>query len=72
VDTSAHAGICEYYMINKDIWLDINPKDAGMLCIGCAEDRLGRQLTQKDFTDAPVNFGIFPQSDRFLNRMSRK
>jgi hypothetical protein len=47
--------IDEYYMVQNSIWNHVVPDDSGMLCIGCLETRLGRILTQADFTDAPVN-----------------
>jgi hypothetical protein len=52
IDTIA---IGEYYMLNEEVWLAANPGHEGMLCIGCVEERLERQLTRDDFTDAPVN-----------------
>jgi hypothetical protein len=50
IDTIA---IGEYYMVRDDLW----PLDRldGMLCIGCLERRLGRELAATDFDDAPVN-----------------
>jgi len=43
----------EHYMLYDALWLGINPKDEGVLCIGCAERRLGRQLKPTDFTGWP-------------------
>ena len=51
-DTTA---LGEYYMVRDRIWLRVNPREKGMLCIGCVEERLGRRLAPTDFTDAPVN-----------------
>jgi hypothetical protein len=49
--------IDEYYRLKTPVWLEANPADEGMLCIGCVEERLGRQLIPKDFpqgsSDAP-------------------
>lgn len=45
----------EYYMLHHELWLQINPHNAGHLCIGCVENRLGRRLIRADFTDTPVN-----------------
>ena len=60
----------EYYMVKKKIWKIVNPGVDGMLCIGCLEDRLGRQLTAADFTKAPLNHnGKTVQSDRLINRL---
>lgn len=71
VDCSVNTSdIHEYYMVHDELWLGAGMTfDGGMLCIGCLEDRLGRDLTHKDFTDAPVNHGVFRQSERLLNRL---
>lgn len=70
VDTSSANGIMEYYMVHNHIWLKVNPDSAGMLCIGCLENRLGRTLTGKDFTDARVNWHLqMYHSDRLTNRL---
>jgi hypothetical protein len=52
VDTVA---VGEYYTLFDDVWLAANPDYYGMLCIGCLEKRLGRELTPDDFTDCPLN-----------------
>jgi hypothetical protein len=49
------------YVVRRDLWLAAVPWEAGgmfnFLCIGCLEDRLGRQLTADDFPDdIPMNF----------------
>lgn len=62
--------IDEYYMVTDEIWLTAWPDKRGMLCIGCLEDRLGRQLTSDDFTDAPINQGYFPYSERLAQRLA--
>lgn len=61
----------EYYMVRDDVWLAAaEDKNMGMLCIGCLEDRLGRQLNGLDFIDAPINKGVFPQSNRLQLRLA--
>ena len=45
----------EYYMLWYKVWRSINYKIDGMLCLLCAEKRLGRELTSGDFSRAPVN-----------------
>ena len=45
----------EYYMVHDQVWLEANPRDKGMLCVGCLEQRLGKLLTKDDFTAAPIN-----------------
>ena len=39
-----------------------------VLCIGCFEDRLGRQLTSKDFAGPPQRMYGIPPSYRFRRR----
>lgn len=51
-------------------WHDENA--SGHLCIGCLEDRLGRELTRADFTDARINeIGATLQTERLRNRLAR-
>lgn len=47
----------EYYMVKDEIWeRAVFPYERrGLLCIGCLEERLGRQLRPEDFTNFPVN-----------------
>ena len=62
--------IGEYYMVHHDLWETANPKIKGMLCIGCLERRLGRELDYTDFTWSPLNLGnLFIGSDRLRARM---
>jgi hypothetical protein len=68
----------EYYMVDDELWKTAtiyadNDNYCGtdvMLCIGCLENRIGGKLTADDFTDAPVNNGMFPQSARLLQRLA--
>lgn len=60
----------EYYMLHQKLWLKIHPEDDGMLCIGCAETRLGRQLNSGDFTHYPVNCLINSRSERLIDRLT--
>lgn len=69
VDCGVDTGrISEYYMLLDEVWAAAG-NIRGMLCIGCLEARLGRQLSARDFSDAPLNF-IFPQSARLYDRLS--
>ncbi len=43
--------INEYYMVNDDVWLKAVPGKKGILCIGCLEHRLGRELKPRDFSE---------------------
>lgn len=38
----------DYYMLNHDIWIQINGKKDGMLCMNCVEEKLGRKLEAND------------------------
>lgn len=63
----------EYYMLVDEIWLTVNPAEKGMLCIGCVEEKLGRELHRSDFTDAPINSLTIwgGKSPRLANRLQR-
>jgi len=62
--------INEYYMVRDEIW---NLVGAGgrMLCIGCLEKKLGRQLIRDDFSYAPINSPnrAFDKSERLKDRL---
>lgn len=61
----------EYYMVRADIWAAVTEtKPAEFLCVGCLEERLGRQLTSEDFNDAPANDPVKESmSGRLRDRM---
>ena len=40
-------------MITDGLWKSV--ADDGMLCIGCLEQRLARELRPEDFTRVPLN-----------------
>lgn len=40
----------DYYMLKDDLWLKINGKDEGMLCMDCVEEKLGRKLEASDIS----------------------
>ncbi len=61
----------EYYMLYGRIWRRANPREKGMLCISCVEEKLGRKLTKKDFTKAPVNIASALRTAILKNRLSR-
>lgn len=57
----------EYYHVHDDVWKQSGVgRHAGMLCIGCLEKRIGRQLNYRDFGDVPIN--AYPASDRLSQR----
>ncbi len=54
-----HIGRWERYMVRDSVWKAAGMKgmDAGFLCIGCLERRLGRQLRPRDFKpNVPINY----------------
>jgi hypothetical protein len=53
--TLAIDGSFEFYMVRDSIWQDAGMHPRGILCIGCLERRLDRQLVPKDFPDVPIN-----------------
>lgn len=60
----------EHYFINTVTWLSVVQTTKGMLCVGCIETRLGRQLVAADFPQVSVNSPSYePKSLRLLNRM---
>lgn len=74
-------GLQEYYSVKDEIWFSVvppstkwSPHNNGMLCIGCLEKRLGRELTRSDFIDCPLNDLEFPwtRSERLISRLSKK
>lgn len=62
----------EYYFVHTELWLTVVSSAKGMLCVGCLEKRLGRELTAADFTGAYINRpGYAPgHSMRLLSRLT--
>lgn len=57
-------------MLVDSTWYLIHNSARGMLCVGCIESRLGRQLTASDFNDSYLNTSkSFERSARLLDRM---
>lgn len=67
VDCGIHTvKIGEYYMVHNHLWPGVK-----MLCLGCLETRLGRQLVKEDFKDCDANHKPWlKQSERFLERLN--
>ena len=67
VDCKTSTFNSQYYMVHDYLWEKAGmDKDGGMLCILCLESRLGRLLTEYDFTGAPVNQMFFKKNqERF-------
>lgn len=75
----------EYYMVLDKIWtavglgFDSVRRYDGMLCISDLENRLGRELNRKDFTDCPLNQSVkeggwnaTPQLVERINRNTKR
>jgi hypothetical protein len=67
LDCDVHtSAIGEYYMLRDEVWAETGvAPNGGMLCLKCAEKRLGRQLRPEDFT-----MGGFHNSERFRARVA--
>lgn len=72
LDCSVDTGkLNEHYFIQTPIWMQVVGSNKGMLCIGCLEGRLGRQLTKADFTDCTINSPKHEsKSIRLMQRMA--
>jgi len=63
----------EHYMLIDETWKKIHDSKFGMLCIGCAERRLGRRLNHSDFNSSHVNNPkLYNMSARLLERIRAK
>jgi hypothetical protein len=64
--------IGEYAMLRDELWLRVHPDDAGALCIGCVETRLGRCLRRDDFHEhVGCNWDRRRRSARLEERLAR-
>lgn len=63
----------EWYTVHDQIWAEtgLGTHDA-VLCVGCLEQRLGRQLQPEDFPDVPTNKPQVNDSERLLDRKGYK
>ena len=43
-----------HYMLQDDVWLEIHPDGDGILCLECAEKRMGRPFTVDEFYMGPM------------------
>jgi len=57
----------DYYMLKDHIWLNIHPQKNGMLCMACAEQKLGRPLKQDDILICPLTVILNPYTASLLN-----
>jgi hypothetical protein len=68
VDTFATG---EYYTLKDALWRRINPLVIGIMCLACAEDRLGRSLNRADFARAPINAESAAKCPALARRLNR-
>lgn len=59
----------EYYMLDSDVWEAVADEHDRYLCIGCLEQRMGRQLTPDDFQDVPINQPDHGKTERLISRL---
>lgn len=63
--------INEFYMVENELW-DSHGAGEGMLCVGCFEERLGRELRPSDFSRARCNWNwcdLDNHSERLSDRI---
>lgn len=73
-DDCGESTYTEFYVVSNDLW-DRYAPGVWMICIGCLETRIGRQLVTADFTDANfkpemLNHGRYPKSQRLIDRLT--
>lgn len=62
----------EHYFLHDEVWAKIHNSQKGMLCVLCAESRLGRELCADDFPPVTINDPkIAAMSDRLRERIMR-
>jgi hypothetical protein len=71
MDTSTPTGPNEWFMLVSEVWaLTGLSRTGGVLCIGCTERRVGRELAPDDFDGTlGTNRPSLADSDRMLNRL---
>ena len=45
----------EWYTVLDDVWISAGLTSDAILCVGCLEQRLGRQLSRRDFEAVPAS-----------------
>lgn len=73
VDCSTDTSL-EHFFVNNEVWFgEAGMPEAGMLCVGCLEKRIGRTLCMSDFTDAHINNPRrYSKTMRLVNRLTVK
>lgn len=83
VETRNGRGLCmdcgrgtpgEDYMVHRSLWNKyVGEKAPGVLCVGCLETRMGRELWGGDFIHWPINnVEEYPRTDRLRDRLTRE
>lgn len=63
----------QYYMLKNRVWRRIAGENPDiMLCLSCAERRLGRGLKRDDFQRVPVNTGQARVCPELAQRLARQ
>lgn len=63
----------EAYSVHDHVWAANGTCRCAILCVGCFEARLGRQLTAEDFPKYPINDPArWHHSARLLSRLTSK
>lgn len=63
----------EDFYVHDDLWQRVAGGESDrIVCIGCFERRLGRELSRADFKGPPHDLFGTPPSERFKERFSRE
>ena len=73
LDCKVHTGKAhEHYFVHTLLWMSAVRSEAGMLCVGCLEKRIGRRLVRADFPEVHINNPkLYPMSDRLRSRLEK-
>jgi hypothetical protein len=72
VATAPCHGPHEHYMVHDKLWCSAGVTEHEILCIGCLEKRLGRELAGEDFSQhAPTNIETHRCTPRMQDRLGR-
>jgi hypothetical protein len=59
----------EWFMVRDEVWKAAQTDGVRYLCVGCIEERLGRQLTRDDFSDLGINDPSWLKTARLRARL---
>lgn len=70
--TAPDDGPDEWYTVRDDVWSAAGASPDDILCVGCLEQRLGRELCSRDFIPSILNDpGYGRHSERLVDRLTR-